>query len=117
MPKIATQWKTENGTDTVTDTSGFSLLLETGFNLLLETGGELLLEDSTVTPKLPANWLFDTKQRTSWEAADGSSSVVLGVSTTRLTEQGTLRITEQGTERITESSEFIQKLPTAWSES
>lgn len=116
MPKLATKWKTENGSDTVTSDSSFSLLLETGFNLLLEDGGELLLEDSTVTPKSPTVWTITDKIRTSWEARDGYSGVLLGVSTTRLTEQGTERITEQGTARVTENSQFSPKPPTQWSE-
>jgi len=116
MPKLATQWRTENGTDTVTDTSGYSLLLEDSFDLLLEDSFELLLEDSTVTPKSPTEWTITDKIRTAWEARDGFSTVTTGVSTTRITEQGTDRITEQSTARITEDSQFTQKNPTEWTD-
>lgn len=114
--KTATQWKTQSGTDTVTSQSDFSLLLEDGFNLLLEDGGELILESSIVTPKSPTEWNVTDKVRTAWEARDGYSTPLLGVSTTRITEQGTSRITEQGTARATEDSEFSQKNPTEWNE-
>lgn len=56
--KNPTQWKTQNGSDTVTDDNdGYSLLLETAFNLLLETGDDLLFEPSVVTPKAPTLWV------------------------------------------------------------
>ncbi len=116
MPKLATNWKTQSGTDTVESQSDFSLLLEDGFNLLLEDGSELLLESSVVTPKSPTEWTLADKIRTAWEARDGSSTAVLGVANTRVTAQGDTRVTAQGDTRVTATVTFTKKLPTSWSE-
>lgn len=117
MPKTATQWKTQSGSDTATaDNAGFSLLLETGFVLLLETNFDFLLEDSVVTPKYPATWSAADKTRSSWETRDGYSSVVVGTGDTRFTETSDTRITQQGDTRTTELSTFSEKPRTIWSE-
>jgi len=117
MAKSPTLWLDRSGYSTVTDdNSGFSLLLEDGFSLLLESGYDLLLQDNVVTPKNPAAWTDPTKLATAWEARDGYSRVTVGVSTERVTQQGTTRVTQQGTTRITEDSEFSAKPSTVWIE-
>lgn len=115
MPKIATKWKTENGSDTVTVASG-ELLLETGFNLLLENGGLLLLETSRVTPKSRTAWETPAKNRTSWAQQDGFSVAVVSEIKTRTTAQGDRRVTAQGDIRVTTGVTFRRKNPTEWSE-
>ena len=115
--KTVTKWKTRSGYDTVTpDNSGFSLLLEDGFNLLLEAGGELLLESSEVTPKIATAWTTPAKNRTSWEARDGFSTLQSGTPDDMMTEAGDARVTEAGDTRVFESVTMIKKKPTAWSE-
>lgn len=117
MVKTPTVWRTDNGFDTVTNgNAGFSLLLETGFHLLTETAFKLLLEDDIVTPKAPASWALDTKTTSSWEAADGFSTVTVGTGDARLTEQGDTRITEQADSRITELATYAVKSATQWVE-
>lgn len=54
---------------------------------------------------------------TVWEAADGSSSVVVGVVNYRATEAGELRVTEATEARATELAVFSLKESTVWSES
>lgn len=57
------------------------------------------------------------KPLTAWEAADGSSIVVVGLAQTRVTEAGDMRITEAGEARQTELAVFSLKERTAWSDS
>ena len=117
MTKIATKWKTRSGYDSVTDdNAGFSLLLETGDHLLTEASVEILLEDYLVNTKEASIWTTPTKIRTAWEARDGYSTGITGVSTDRITEQGDTHITEQGDTRVTEDNEFTTKNPTSWVE-
>lgn len=117
MPKVLTQWRNNNGTDTVTDgNADSSLLLETGFSLLLETGFDFLLEDGTATPKHPTEWSGVAKVRSSWAARDGYSSVTTGTGDTRYTETSDTRITETGDTRITEPATFTDKPRTEWTE-
>lgn len=115
MPKTATLWRTPSGTDTVSpDNEDDFLLLEDGDNILLETGDDILLEPNVVTPKHPTEYTTPAKIRTNWQARDGFSTALIGVSVARITEASDTRITEAGDSLVTEDVEFDFKNPTEW---
>jgi hypothetical protein len=118
MAKAATQWTAADGTSTVEQTGGGSLLLESGGHLLLQGGGHLLLEDTTVTPKEATLWgVVAVPNATEWRAPDGSSTISdenTGIQ--RTAQDGTIRTLQDGTIRILEDAAVTPKPPTIWND-
>lgn len=75
MSKIAANWITRSGADSVSTISTSDLLMETSDMLLQEDNSSMiLLEDNVVSVKEASSWSNPTKNAGAWRSQDGSSS-------------------------------------------